>query len=98
MESVVASRDIIEAIDREFPLEPVTDQRPAPPTRFKFRDGSQGGIGVIPSGSDAFCKVCTRIPLTPRGHLPTPPPPSPDPPLQAPLPRRPPHHQLPPSA
>jgi len=69
MDAVVASRDIIETIDREFPLEPVADQRPAPATRFKFRDGSQGGIGVIPSVSDAFCKVCNRIRLTAEGHL-----------------------------
>jgi len=69
MDAVVASRDIIETIDREFPLEPVSDPRPAPATRFKFRDGSQGGIGVIPSVSDAFCKVCNRIRLTAEGHL-----------------------------
>jgi cyclic pyranopterin phosphate synthase len=69
MDAVVASRDIIEAIDREFPLDPVSDQKPAPATRFKFRDGSQGGIGVIPSVSDAFCKVCNRIRLTAEGHL-----------------------------
>jgi cyclic pyranopterin phosphate synthase len=69
MDRVVASREIIEAIDREFPLEPVRDQRPAPATRFRFRDGSQGGIGVIPSVSDAFCKVCNRIRLTAEGHL-----------------------------
>jgi len=69
MERVVASREIIEAIDREFPLEPVKDQRPAPATRFRFRDGGQGGIGVIPSVSDAFCKVCNRIRLTAEGHL-----------------------------
>ena len=69
MDRVVASREIIDAIDREFPLEPVTDQKPAPATRFRFRDGSQGGIGVIPSVSDAFCKVCNRIRLTAEGHL-----------------------------
>ena len=69
MDAVVKSRDIIEAIDREFPLEPVRGQRPAPATSFKFRDGAQGGIGVIPSVSDAFCKVCNRIRLTAEGHL-----------------------------
>ena len=47
----------------------MADQRPAPATRFRFRDGSQGGIGVIPSVSDAFCKVCNRIRLTAEGHL-----------------------------
>ena len=69
METVVASREIIEAIDREFALEPVHDQRPAPATRYRFRDGAPGGIGVIPSVSDAFCKVCNRIRLTAEGHL-----------------------------
>ena len=69
MDSVVASREIIEAIDREYPIEPVKDQKPAPATRFKFRDGSPGGIGVIPSVSDAFCKVCNRLRLTAEGHL-----------------------------
>ena len=68
-ESVVASREIIDAIDREFPVEPVHDQRPAPATRFRFKDGSPGGIGVIPSVSDAFCKVCNRIRLTAEGRL-----------------------------
>src|SRR5207237_982312 len=69
METVVASREIIEAIDREFALEPVHDQRPAPATRYRFRDGAPGGIGVIPSVSDAFCKVCNRIRLTAKGQL-----------------------------
>ncbi|HET9848424.1 MAG TPA: GTP 3',8-cyclase MoaA [Candidatus Dormibacteraeota bacterium] len=69
MDSVVASQEIIQAIDREFPLEPVSDERPAPATRYRFRDGSDGGIGVIPSVSDAFCKVCNRIRLTAEGHL-----------------------------
>jgi GTP 3',8-cyclase len=69
MDSVVASRQIIDAIDREFPLEPVTDRRPAPASSFRFKDGTQGGIGVISSVSDAFCKVCNRIRLTAEGHL-----------------------------
>jgi len=68
-ETVVASREIIEAIDREYPLQPVLGDRPAPATRFRFRDGSQGGIGVIASVSDAFCKVCNRIRLTAEGHI-----------------------------
>lgn len=68
-ETVVASREIIEAIDREFPLEPVANDRPAPATRYRFRDGSPGGVGVIPSVSDAFCKICNRIRLTAEGHI-----------------------------
>jgi GTP 3',8-cyclase len=68
-DAVVQSRDIIEAIDREFPLEPVRDDRPAPATRYRFRDGSPGGIGVIASVSNAFCRVCNRIRLTADGRL-----------------------------
>ena len=69
MDSVVASREIIDTIDREFALEPVKNQKPAPATSFRFRDGAKGGVGVIPSVSDAFCKVCNRIRLTAEGHL-----------------------------
>ncbi len=68
-ETVVASREIIEAIDREFPLEPVRNARPAPATSFRFKDGSPGAIGVISSVSDAFCKICNRLRLTAEGHL-----------------------------
>ena len=68
-EAVVASREIIDTIDREFPIEPQHDQRPAPANRYRFKDGAPGGIGVIPSVSDAFCKVCNRIRLTAEGHL-----------------------------
>ena len=68
-QAVVASREIIDLIDREFPVEPVYDERPAPANRFKFRDGAPGGVGVIPSVSDAFCKVCNRIRLTAEGRL-----------------------------
>ena len=68
-ESVVASREIIDAIDREFPVEPVHGERPAPANRYRFRDGAPGGVGVIPSVSDAFCKVCNRIRLTAEGRL-----------------------------
>ncbi|TMD13196.1 MAG: GTP 3',8-cyclase MoaA [Chloroflexi bacterium] len=68
-DAVVASRDVIEAIDREFPLQAAPEERPAPATRFRFKDGSPGGIGVIPSVSDAFCRVCNRIRLTADGRL-----------------------------
>lgn len=68
-DTVVASREIIEAIDREFPLRPAANDRPAPATRFRFKDGSKGAIGVIPSVSDAFCRICNRLRLTAEGHL-----------------------------
>ena len=68
-EQVVPSRRIQEQIEDLFPLVPVIDTRPGPATRFKFADGSQGGVGFISSVSQAFCSTCNRIRLTAEGGL-----------------------------
>jgi cyclic pyranopterin phosphate synthase len=68
-EQVVPSRRIQEQIEDLFPLEPVVDTRPGPATRFKFADGTQGGIGFISSVSQAFCTTCNRVRLTAEGGL-----------------------------
>jgi len=68
-EQVVPSRRIQEQIEDLFPLVPVHDTRPGPATRFKFADGSQGGVGFISSVSQAFCTTCNRIRLTAEGGL-----------------------------
>ena len=68
-EQVVPSRRIQEQIEDLFPLVPVVDTRPGPATRFKFADGSQGGVGFISSVSQAFCSTCNRIRLTAEGGL-----------------------------
>jgi cyclic pyranopterin phosphate synthase len=52
-----------------FPLVPVADPRPGPATRFKFADGTHGGVGFISSVSQAFCTTCNRIRLTAEGGL-----------------------------
>jgi cyclic pyranopterin phosphate synthase len=68
-EQVVPSRRIQEQIEDLFPLVPVTDTRPGPATRFKFADGSPGGVGFISSVSQAFCTTCNRVRLTAEGGL-----------------------------
>jgi cyclic pyranopterin phosphate synthase len=68
-EQVVPSRRIQEQIEDLFPLVPVADPRPGPATRFKFADGSAGGVGFISSVSQAFCTTCNRIRLTAEGGL-----------------------------
>jgi GTP 3',8-cyclase len=68
-EQVVPSRRIQEQIEDLFPLEPVVDARPGPATRFKFVDGSPGGVGFISSVSQAFCTTCNRVRLTAEGGL-----------------------------
>ena len=68
-EQVVPSRRIQEQIEDLFPLEPVQDTRPGPATRFKFADGTPGGVGFISSVSQAFCTTCNRVRLTAEGGL-----------------------------
>jgi cyclic pyranopterin phosphate synthase len=68
-EQVVPSRRIQEQIEDLFPLVPVDDPRPGPATRFKFADGTPGGVGFISSVSQAFCTACNRVRLTAEGGL-----------------------------
>jgi len=68
-EQVVPSRRIQEQIEDLFPLTPVVDTRPGPATRFKFADGTEGGVGFISSVSQAFCTTCNRVRLTAEGGL-----------------------------
>ena len=68
-EQVVPSRRIQEQIEDLFPLVPVQDTRPGPATRFKFADGTPGGVGFISSVSQAFCTTCNRVRLTAEGGL-----------------------------
>jgi len=68
-EQVVPSRRIQEQIEDLFPLKPVVDTRPGPATRFKFADGTEGGVGFISSVSQAFCTTCNRVRLTAEGGL-----------------------------
>jgi cyclic pyranopterin phosphate synthase len=68
-ELVVPSRRIQEQIEDLFPLVPVADTRPGPATRFKFADGTPGGVGFISSVSQAFCSSCNRVRLTAEGGL-----------------------------
>jgi len=69
VDQVVPSRRIQEQIEDQFPLQPVVDTRPGPATRFKFADGTPGGVGFISSVSQAFCTTCNRIRLTAEGGL-----------------------------
>ncbi|TMD87850.1 MAG: GTP 3',8-cyclase MoaA [Chloroflexi bacterium] len=69
VDQVVPSRRIQEQIEDLFPLQPVVDTRPGPATRFKFADGTPGGVGFISSVSQAFCTTCNRIRLTAEGGL-----------------------------
>jgi GTP 3',8-cyclase len=68
-ERVVPSREILQRIQAEFPLQPVSPgYRGEVASRYRFTDG-QGEVGFISSVSQPFCADCTRIRLSADGRL-----------------------------
>ncbi len=69
MEQVVPSRELVEMIDRDLPIEPVDPSyRGEVAERWRYRDGA-GEVGFISSVSHAFCLDCTRARLSAEGQL-----------------------------
>ena len=69
LDDVVPAREIIEAIGREFPVEPVEPAyRGEVAGRYRYTDGA-GEIGVISSVTQPFCAECTRARLSADGSL-----------------------------
>ena len=69
MDHVVPAAEIIEAIDREFPLEAVDPNYTGEVAqRWRYRDNGHE-IGVIASVTQAFCRDCTRARLSTDGKL-----------------------------
>jgi GTP 3',8-cyclase len=69
MDDVLPSAEVVAAIDREFPLEPIDANYVGEVAeRWRYRDGS-GEIGVISSVTQPFCSDCTRARLSTEGRL-----------------------------
>ena len=69
LEHVVPAREIVERIDRTFPLEAVAPNYEGEVARrWRYRDGA-GEVGVIASVTQPFCGSCTRARLTTDGKL-----------------------------
>jgi len=69
LDDVVPAKEIVAAIDREMPLEPVDkDYRGEVADRYRYKDGG-GEIGVIASVTQPFCADCTRARLSADGSL-----------------------------
>jgi GTP 3',8-cyclase len=67
---VVAGSEVLERVDRAFPLVPSAEARGSGTARnYKFADGSPGGIGIIAPVTDMFCGQCSRIRLTADGQI-----------------------------
>jgi GTP 3',8-cyclase len=69
LDDVVPAREIVAAIDAEFPLEPVApNYRGEVANRYRYRDGS-GEIGIVASVTQPFCGDCTRARISSEGKL-----------------------------
>jgi GTP 3',8-cyclase len=69
LEEVAPNREIREAIESRWPLEPVAPARPEEvATRYRYLDGA-GEIGFISSVSNPFCGDCARARLSADGRL-----------------------------
>jgi cyclic pyranopterin phosphate synthase len=65
---VVPSAEILEAIERVYPLIAEGDGA-EPATSFRFADGARGAVGVIASVTEPFCDTCNRLRITADGQL-----------------------------
>ena len=69
LEDTVPAREIVEAVSRRWPLEPVSPNYPGEvANRYRYRDGA-GEVGVIASVTQPFCRGCTRARLSAEGKL-----------------------------
>ena len=69
MDHVVPAAEIVETIDRAFPLDPIEPNYSGEvATRWRYRDNHEE-IGVIASVTQAFCRDCTRARLSTDGKL-----------------------------
>lgn len=68
-ELVVPGKEILELIQRRFPLKPVaSENRSETAKRWTFADG-RAEIGIIAPVSEPFCGHCNRLRLTADGNL-----------------------------
>jgi cyclic pyranopterin phosphate synthase len=69
LDDVVPAGEIINLVNREFPLEPLdANYLGEVARRYRFVDG-EGEIGVIASVTQPFCRACTRARLSADGSL-----------------------------
>jgi cyclic pyranopterin phosphate synthase len=69
LDDVVPAAEIVQAIDAEWPLEPLEPNYPGEvANRYRYRDGA-GEIGLIASVTQPFCRGCTRARLSADGKL-----------------------------
>ena len=65
----VPMREIVERLERAYPLVPIPHAPSETARKYRFRDGAPGEIGIIAPVSLPFCGACSRIRLTADGKL-----------------------------
>jgi cyclic pyranopterin phosphate synthase len=69
LEQVVPAREIIEQVNRVFPIEPIEPNYIGEVARrWRYKDGG-GEIGIIASVTQPFCGDCSRARLSAEGKL-----------------------------
>jgi cyclic pyranopterin phosphate synthase len=69
LDDVVPAAEILDEIDRRWPLEPLPAHYPGEvATRYRYRDGA-GEVGVISSVTRPFCGACSRARISAEGSL-----------------------------
>ncbi|MBI4312057.1 MAG: GTP 3',8-cyclase MoaA [Chloroflexi bacterium] len=69
LDHVVPSREVVRRISEAMPLEPVEKTYAGEVAdRWRYVDGG-GEIGVISSVTEPFCGDCSRVRLSPDGHV-----------------------------
>jgi GTP 3',8-cyclase len=69
MDDVVPAAEIVEAINSQWPIEPVDPAYVGEvAARYRYVDGA-GEVGAITSISQPFCGTCTRARLSAKGEL-----------------------------
>lgn len=69
LDDVLPSREIVEMIDKEMPLEPAeANYYGEVAKRYRYKD-SDTEIGFISSVTGAFCSTCTRARISAQGSL-----------------------------
>jgi cyclic pyranopterin phosphate synthase len=68
-DDVVSAKEIVERIDKRWPLTPAGDHAPDETAkRWRYADGA-GELGVIASVTQPFCGGCSRARLSAEGRL-----------------------------
>ena len=69
-EMVFSGREMLRRIEERYPLVPVKVARGSETSsRYRFRDGAPGEIGIIAPVTEPFCGACSRIRLTADGQI-----------------------------